>query len=530
MTAVPRLFVRQSSGLVRTISAFGAMVFGVHCISLSSSGLIPFSWVASVWPGASIIGVLTVAMLLGLFHAYSYAAIGAAMPRSGADYVLGSRVLHPTLAFAASWVLGIFSGIVAGGLIAWIPGTALPTLARTIGIVFQNQAALDFASWSASSTGILVIGTICVLVTWMTMLLPTQRIVRILEVGFFLGVAAWIVIFIVLATAPGPSAFQEAWDRFMGPGSYASRIDLAVQAGMEYSPNVVIMTLAGLIMGFWIYYGYYIPTFFAGEVKDTQRNLLIGAWASLLVTWAIFSFADILLERLVPLKWIAAEGYLYNNTETFAMPWITFYASILAPNPLVVGLITLAWVYTLINLAQTYFFYTSRIIFSWAFDRIIPSGVAYVHPRWGSPVVAVSIIALLAWVGVIDAATRGILATQLHFVFFAVITQLVPVLALTLLPFLKPQLWATAPRIVRAKVGPIPVITLVGGITLVYLVWMIVASFLFPAVGGGIGMGTLAVFAVLFLIGAAVQRIARWYRLRQEGIDLAWTFREIPPV
>jgi len=35
---------------------------------------------------------------------------------------------------------------------------------------------------------------------------------------------------------------------------------------------------------------------------------------------------------------------------------------------------------------------------------------------------------------------------------------------------------------------------------------------------------------VLFLIGAAVQRIARWYRLRQEGIDLAWTFREIPPV
>jgi amino acid transporter len=183
------------------------MVFGVHCISLSSSGLIPFSWVASVWPGASIIGVLTVAMLLGLFHAYSYAAIGAAMPRSGADYVLGSRVLHPTLAFAASWVLGIFSGIVAGGLIAWIPGTALPTLARTIGIIFENQAAVDFASWSASSTGILVIGTICVLVTWMTMLLPTQRIVRILEVGFFLGVAAWIVIFIVLATAPGPSAF-----------------------------------------------------------------------------------------------------------------------------------------------------------------------------------------------------------------------------------------------------------------------------------------------------------------------------------
>ena len=53
-----KLYARKSSGLVRTIGIFGAMVFGVHCISLSSSGLIPFSWVAGVWPGSSIIGVL----------------------------------------------------------------------------------------------------------------------------------------------------------------------------------------------------------------------------------------------------------------------------------------------------------------------------------------------------------------------------------------------------------------------------------------------------------------------------------------
>jgi hypothetical protein len=55
-----KLYARKSSGLVRTIGVFGAMVFGVHCISLSSSGLIPFSWVAGVWPGSSIIGVLTI--------------------------------------------------------------------------------------------------------------------------------------------------------------------------------------------------------------------------------------------------------------------------------------------------------------------------------------------------------------------------------------------------------------------------------------------------------------------------------------
>ncbi len=92
-----KLYARNSSGLVRTIGVFGAMVFGVHCISLSSSGLIPFSWVAGVWPGSSIIGVLTVAMFFCLFHAYTYAVIGATMPRSAADYTLASRTLSASM-------------------------------------------------------------------------------------------------------------------------------------------------------------------------------------------------------------------------------------------------------------------------------------------------------------------------------------------------------------------------------------------------------------------------------------------------
>lgn len=528
--AEQRLFVRRSSGLVRTIGTFAAMVFGVHCISLSSSGLIPFSWVASVWPGASIIGLLTIAMLLGLVHAYSYAAIGASMPRAGADYILASRVLNPPLAFAASWTLAIFSGVVAGGLIAWIPSSAVPTLFQSMGIIFNMPAAKQWAAWSASAQGILVLGTIFVVVTWLTMLLPTRRVVRLLEIGFFLGLLAWLIIYYSLGSAPGPEAFQAAWDRFMGAGSYASRIGLAEKAGMVYSPGVVTMTLAGLIMGFWIYYGYYIPTFFAGEVKEASKTLLTGSWASLIITWAVFSLGAVMLQRLVPLRWIAAEGFLKNNTTTFAMPWITFYAAILKPNFLLVLIVTVAWLYTLVNLAQTYFFYTSRIVFAWAFDRVVPAWLANVHSRTNSPVVAVTIIALLAEYGVVDAATGGVLATQLKFVFFAVVTGLVPVLALTVLPYVKPDIFAAAPEMVKRKLAGAPIVTWVGAVTLVYMVWMILASFLYPAAGGGIGSGTLWTLALLVASGLVVYYVARGVRLRREGVDLAWTFRAIPPV
>jgi amino acid transporter len=526
-----KLYARKSSGLVRTIGIFGAMVFGVHCISLSSSGLIPFSWVAGVWPGSSIIGVLTVAMFFCLFHAYTYSVIGATMPRSAADYTLASRTLNAPLAFAASWTLVIFSAMVAGSLIAWIPKTALPVLFRAMGIIANNPAFTNFANWSSTTTGIIVIGTICAVITFITMILPTRTILRILEVGFVLGLIAWAIIYFQLGTA-AKDAFPTAWDKFMGAGSYAARIDLAKANGMIINPNVAIMTLAGLIMGFWIFYGYYIPTFFAGEVKQAEKTLLAGSWSSLIVTWAIFVVAALLLQRLVPLEWIAAESFLSNAgvTDANPMPWITFYAAILKPNFILLWIVAIAWVYTLINLAQTYFFYCSRIIFAWSFDRLIPEKVSYIHPTLHSPIVAITIITLIAEVGVIDAATGGVMGAQLNFVFFAVCTQLVPCLAITLFPYTKPDLFENASAFVKRKLGNVPVITIVGVITLIYQLWMIIASFLFPAVGGRIGTGTLLTLAGFVISGIIVFFIARWYRLQKEGIDINWTFQSVPPV
>jgi basic amino acid/polyamine antiporter, APA family len=526
-----KLYARKSSGLVRTIGVFGAMVFGVHCISLSSSGLIPFSWVAGVWPGSSIIGVLTVAMFFCLFHAYTYAVIGATMPRSAADYTMASRTLSAPLAFAASWTLVVFSAMVAGSLIAWIPKTALPVLFRTMGIVMANQGFVDFANWSSSTTGIILIGSVCTIITFVLMIMPTRTILRVLEVGFFLGLLAWAVLYFQLGTA-AKDAFPAAWDKFMGAGSYAARIDLAKANGMVTNPNVGMMTLAGLIMGFWIFYGYYIPTFFAGEVKQAESTLIYGSWASLISTWAIFVVAALLLQRLVPLEWIAAESYLSNAgvSDATPMPWITFYAAILKPNIVMIWIVAIAWIYTGINLAQTYFFYCSRIIFAWSFDRLIPEKVCYIHPTLNSPIVAIAIITLIAEVGVIDAATGGVMGAQLNFVFYAACTQLIPVLAITLLPFTKPDLFENASAFVKRKIGNIPVITIVGAITMAYLLWMILASFLYPAVGGRIGVGTLGTLAGFIISGLIVFYVARSYRMSKEGIDINWTFQSVPPI
>jgi len=542
--SVPNYYTRPTSGLVKSIGTFGAIVFGVSCISLSSSGFIPFSWVASAWPGASIIGLLAISILLSLLHGYTFAAIGIAMPRSGADYVLASRILSPQLAFVASWTLVVFSGVVVGGLIAWIPKSAIPALLRPMGIMFGSDGLVAFAAWSSSTLGVLVLGGAFVAITLGLMLLPTRLILRFMTLGLLLGLSAWVVIYWSLLSAESPTSFETAWNRFVGAlpyGTFDQRIALAKAAGMQVDSNRLTTTLAGLIMGFWIFYGYYIPTFFAGEIRGARSSaaLLVASWSSIIITGGIFIGAAYLLQRLVPLEWIAAEGYLSNNPDAVAavaggahveaFPWITFYAAILKPSAPLVLFTAIAWIYTLVNLAQTYFFYASRLIVAWALDRLVPERLGLVNESTGTPMAAVGAIAVLAALGVLDAAFAGPLSTQMTFAFFAVVTQLVSVYALVRLPYIRPDLFRLCPGFIRVGLGGVPLVTLAGVGTLVYLVWMILAMFLYPAVGIASPVKTLSILAALIGSGVAVFQFAGWYRRTVEGLDIRLAYRSLPP-
>jgi hypothetical protein len=80
---------------------------------------------------------------------------------------------------------------------------------------------------------------------------------------------------------------------------------------------------------------------------------------------------------------------------------------------------------------------------------------------------------------------------------------------------------------VRLKIGKLPVITLVGTITLLYLLWLILSSFLYPVVAGPIRPASLVIMAVFLGSGLA------WYFLRmrylkQTGIDMKAVFGSLP--
>src|SRR5207244_4698188 len=94
-----RLFVRNSTGLVRSASAVDATIFNAVISAPIGSTLawsIFFTLVA--FPGADPVGVLVIAAIIHVPVLIMFALLGASMPLVGAYYVWVSWTLNPPLA------------------------------------------------------------------------------------------------------------------------------------------------------------------------------------------------------------------------------------------------------------------------------------------------------------------------------------------------------------------------------------------------------------------------------------------------
>jgi hypothetical protein len=104
---------------------------------------------------------------------------------------------------------------------------------------------------------------------------------------------------------------------------------------------------------------------------------------------------------------------------------------------------------------------------------------------------------------------------------------IVDMLAAALFPFTAKSIFERSPGFVRKKIGPLPVVSLLGGIGFVVIVAVFCLMATMPAAGG-----LLEIFVVLIVllygVGALLYYISRWYRKRN-GINLDLAYKEIPP-
>ena len=103
------LFVRNATGLVREVKPWQAMA--INFITGAPPFVIAIALFSALsgFPGGNFLLAIGITIPLALSVVYTFGFLSAAIPRSGGDYVLVSRTLHPAAGVVSSVCISLSS-------------------------------------------------------------------------------------------------------------------------------------------------------------------------------------------------------------------------------------------------------------------------------------------------------------------------------------------------------------------------------------------------------------------------------------
>jgi amino acid transporter len=371
-------------------------------------------------------------------------------------------------------------------------------------------------------------GTVIVLVAFIGLFVPQRIFQRILMVGVGLGLAAWVGILTSFSALPA-GTFEALWNQTHGTGNNFSAVIPAAQALGFMSSPVPDFSMAGLAIGLWLFFGFISTTQLGGEVRKPENAILGGSTLALAVSAAVFVVAVVVMGRAIPPEWMAAQSFLNQNPAYIGetTSYITYYTGLVFPNLPLLLLVFWGWVLSFVVLIQAYITFMGRVMLAWADDGLLPEGMAYVHPRFRSPLVTLLLAAILVQLGLMAFFVSTPSSLQARFGFFSSAVLLVPVIAVTFFPFLKKAWFQSSPAFVQRKIGPLPLVTLTGFISMVYLVFLLIRPLLTPGDSASVSIGDLLVLGAMVLSGIFWYVGRRMHR-QAHGVHLEEVMRNLP--
>jgi basic amino acid/polyamine antiporter, APA family len=563
-----KLFVRQSSGLVRNVSVTNALFFNVAAFVGVGLTLYPIFYslgFVPVWKFAGISEYGWAAIIAGVFCAVLaliFASLTSVMPRSGGDYVFTSRIVHPFLGWMESWTLVIASVLIMAFEVPLVLRN-LQITARIIGIGAGGHFFEHANTWFTDSTGTITgspgfIGSLIVLaIIGVVVALPTRTFHRVVTALAGFGVAGFIAMFIFGLLTTSRSDFERHLPKYTN-GVTAQQIaasgkaDFLAGTSHHFLSDLFSTTVFPFMLSILLFQfiGFQYSAYIAGEVRGNVRRgvmvallgaLLIGVLANSLYVDAIsnhFGFGT-------NVSWGASYwGFNGNLTalplgQPNSMPLL----AVIANNSLwpVWALISFAGTIFPFLLCPVYINFISRMQLAWSLDRQLPEWFGRVNERLRAPLNA--ILATLALAAVFlffqsynalphFLATTGnklnLAGTAWFAIVMALLTWTMPGVNALLVRFRRPDLVRNAPF---GKALP-----WLGIVWLVFPVWIYIFAVFKPIENSLEGGGKLHYLetngildALLFYAIGVVIYVIMLLRSRSAGVDTKMLFTEIPP-
>ena len=347
--------LQRRLGLVSAISiTVGAVIgSGIFLKPLSVAQALPSeAWIHVMWIGLG---------LVCLFGAFAYAELGAMFPEAGGQYAFLREGWGRMVAFLYGWT---FFWVINAGTIAALALGFAENLLPLFGV--------DMAAEKASPRWLLVVAIGMILV-----------LALVNHFGVVLGALVQNVSTFAKVGALGLIVF--------GGFLAASGSDVAIGPPAPHVQTTLTMT--GVVTAFtgifWAYEGWYQMPFNAAELKRPERNLPLGLIGGMLILIAVYLFVNVVYLRVVPFGEMQAMVEGTPSTEVAARTVARVFSPELA------GYLTLLIAISIFGAANPNMLSSPRAFYAMGQDGMVPAALQRVSPRWGTPVVAIWVQAMV---------------------------------------------------------------------------------------------------------------------------------------
>src|SRR5215475_13228535 len=527
----PTLFLRKATGLVRGWSVRDSIIYACLATNFLTLGIYEFTFAGPAFPKGQFITSIIISAILVSFLVVAYSGLIVTIPRAGGDYVWQTRILGGGIGFVMA-VTGCW-------FILWLWA---PIYGNILSVIFFQPLWATLGSpsgalWFGSKWGIFVVCLITIALAGVLVSLGMGGYARIQKWCFYGGLAAFAVV-VILLLVNGHDSFVssfnlEAHKIFGVNNAYAATNAAAHKAGfstypMGFGPIGPTLQLIPAMM-FFILWPNWGSTLY-GEIRGASdfKRVFTGMFSGLWITVILTIIFLLLVAKTIGWDFYQNLNSLdYNLTPQFGIwPYPFLFAGWLVHNTVFQVILILVLSLWFFGWVGTLFLSSTRVIFAAAFDRVLPDRAAEVSEKRQVPFYSLVLMLLPA------AGLSAIYAYSLSFrnyfldaTLVIAVTYLFSAIAVVILPWRKPALWAASPAS-RFKFLGIPIVLAAGWVTIGLLVfclyeWFSNSLYFVNNNDSLIFMGAMYVLAII------VYALARVLRKRQ-GIDLGLVNKEIP--
>jgi amino acid transporter len=537
----PAVFVRDSTGLVKNVSFIdsiamnlGNMSVGVALGGIGIAGLAPMLFAGQDLSGVNLVMLSIISFVLSFPQIIIYTIMSRRYPRSGGDYVYVSRQLGGPLGSVLS-----FMGYTMETT-AYLALVVLSTVFAigTVGLFFTfNTTYLGLAVPSGSGPGgnptsqflvgaIMFAGLIAV-----NILKPKAgfKLVTFLTAFGFLAVLLASGVLLGAGSTGVQNYINSSGGAFAINGSQTYSIVSnscgfntgACSSSFSLGPTIFLLPLIAAFVYPWLNASPAV----ASEIKG-QRAL---KWNVPISSLLVFAFLTGSLAVMYATAGQAFTNQAYTNpTLVYGLPpaatSFNFFtlAMGVSGNTVVAAIIGLGWILANLSVLAYGIIVISRYLLAQSLDRFLPSKLADVSPRFGSPIIAhsVDLVITLALVGFAafayslqggiggaDALFGAIIASMIYFIFVGL---------------------SAALRGIRSEKGLTKAALVLAGIANVFVFGFLSYQFL-----ANPDVWSLKPLTYIFVIGSVVVGALiyaySWWSNKKRGVDISMAFKELPP-